>query len=256
MKTFDKLFLDVFLIVFLTLLFYLIVKNAIAAMFIAYLSLIVIRSIVIYLVNRHRIVYNNVSVKEMEDIFAVWGTEKQAEYFFSLFPAYYSPELIGNKIVFRKNRIKNVIVCNYKFSPTSCDDVAKLYREQGPNEETKIYVLGKTPPKNVLLLTGTLSFDIVFLSSRKVRKTLLKHNALPESFKKKPGVKPSRKELLSGILDTSRTRYYFLSSLFFLFYSLLNVYRIWYLLLAALTFVMGALCLISLLSRKRKASKK
>ena len=256
MKTFDKLFLDSFLIVFLTLLFYLIVKNAIAAMFIAYLSLIVVRSIVIYLINRRRIVYNNVSTKEMETIFAVWGTEKQARYLFALLPAYYSPELFGNKIVFRKNRVKNMIVCDYKFSPISCDDVAKIYSGLDPNEETKIYVLGKTPPKEVLLLSGTLSLDVVFPSSRKLRKTLLKHNALPVPFKKKPGKKPGRKELFSGILDTSRTKYYFFSSLFFLFYSLLNIYRIWYLLLAALTFVMGALCLISYLSRKRTNRKK
>ncbi len=255
MKTFDKLFLDAFLLGFSTLLFYFIVKNIVAAMFIAYLSLIVMRSIVIYFINRRRVVFGNISVKEMEDVFAVWGTEKQAEYLFRLFPAYYSPERIGNKIVFRKDRVKHMIVCNYKFLPTSCDDVAKLYRESS-DEETKIYVLGKAPPKNVLMLANTLSLDVSFLSSRKVRKRLLKSNALPAPFQKKKSAKPNGKELLSDILDTSRTKYYFLSSLFFLFYGLLGIYRIWYFLLAVLTFVMGSLCVITLINTKKTKTKK
>ncbi|MBO4479588.1 MAG: hypothetical protein J5774_04380 [Clostridia bacterium] len=252
MKTFDKLFLNGVTIALLTVVFYLIVKNPIAAAFIAYLVWIVLRTAFIYVTNRKHIVFGNISVGEMENVFSVWGAERQAQFLFSLFPAYYSPVLTGNVIRFMKNHTEILVVCNYKFSPTGCEDVAKLYRENESATPKKIYVLGRAPAKNVLILANELPIDISFLPSRKLRRILIDHNALPKSIeKKKTEKRPNGKEVFSRAFDTGRIKYYFFLSVIFALYGLLNIYRVWYLLFSALMLLLAFLCLISYFLQKK-----
>ena len=180
MKLFDKLFINGVVIASLSILFFYVTKVFIAGLFIGYLVWIVSRTLFLYASNRFRTT-KNLSVKEMENVFAVWGTAKQAEHFFRLFPSSYHPELVGNKIKLIRNDTPITIVFNYKFSPTSCEDVAGIYRESRKENE-KIYCFGKSPSKEVFLLTNTLSLPIEFCSSRKVRKYLIKNNAMPEKI--------------------------------------------------------------------------
>ena len=253
MKTFDKLFLSGALLCVLTLVFYSVVKNPIAAAFIAYLVWIVIRTGFIYLTSRKRIVFGNISVGEMENVFAVWGAERQAQFLFSLFPAYYSPVLIGNTIHFTKNHTEILVICNYKFSPTGCEDVAKIYRENEPAAKKEIFVLGRAPTKNVLILANELPLKITFFPSRKLRRILIDHNALPKPIEKMNAENsPKRKEVFSKVFDAGRIKYYFFFSGIFALYGLMNIYRVWYLLFSALMLVLALLCLVSYLLQKKK----
>ncbi len=253
MKTFDKLFLSGALLCVLTLVFYSVVKNPIAAAFIAYLVWIVVRTIFIYLTSRKQIVFGNISVGEMENVFSVWGAERQAQYLFSLFPVYYSPVLAGNTIRFTKNRTDILVICNYKFSPTGCEDVAKIYRENESAAKKEIFVLGRAPAKNTLILANELPVKITFFSSRKLRRILIDHNALPRPIEKKNAtIRPRRKEAFSKAFDASRVKYYFFFSGIFALYGLLNIYRVWYLMFSGLMLILALLCLVSYFLQKKK----
>ena len=257
MKTFDKLILNGMLLCFLTVIFYLVVKNPVAGMFIAYLVWIVLRTVFIYLVGRKKVVFGNISVGEMENVFSVWGTDRQAKYLFSLFPAYYSPVLTNNIVSFSKNRKKIVVFCNYKFSPTSCEDVAKLYRENESADTKEIFILGRAPAKNVLILANELPIKITFFPSKKLRKILIDHNALPSPIKKSKTEKRAvGKETFFKAFEADRIKYYLFSSVIFGLYGLFNFYKLWYLLFSALMLVLSLICLVSYLLQKRSGTNK
>lgn len=248
MKLFDKLFINGLVIALLSLLFYFVTKVFIAGIFIGYLVWVVCRALFLFLSSRFHL-NKNLSAKEMENVFAVWGTQKQAEYFLRLLPALYSPVLIGNAIRLFKNGVPVVLIFNYKFSPTSCEDVAKIYREKKSDEE-KFICLGKTPSKDVLILGNTLSLSIEFPSSQKVRNFLIKHNAMPTGFPMRK-TKRSLKLAFSNTFSAEKAKYYFLSAVFCAFYALFNIQRVWYISFCVLLIVSGVCCVLSYLLQKK-----
>ncbi len=254
MNKIDKILLDVVAVCFFTVVFYLVTKVLIVGMFIGYLTWVTARSALYYFIARKNLT-KNITVKEMENVFAVWGTEKQAEFLYPLFPECYNPQLDGNRISFLKNRKKIVFLCNYKFSPTSLDDIAKLYRDTASRADTT-YILGKRPTTEVFSLIEKLSMDLVFIPSEKVRKELIKHNHMPENFVKKKKRKPTWKEALSQSFAPEKTKYYYLSSITFVFYGIINLYRGWFLAFAALNFILGSICFLQNIKQSRRNGKK
>ena len=250
MKLFDKLFFNGVAIAFLSLLFFLITKNYVAGMFIGYLFWIVCRTIFLYIINRYHVT-KNITVSEMENIFAVWGTQLQQEHFFNLLPSCFSPVIENCFIRYTKNGEDNIMILNYKFSPTSCEDVAKVYREW-KNFPGKISILGKTPSKDVLLLAGSLPIRIEFPSSKSVRKFLIKSNALPSKIPSKKSTKASLSIAFNSTFSPEKAKYYFFSAIFFSFYAILNIHRIWYISFSVLLSLLGIGCVLVYFLRRNK----
>ena len=252
MKFFDKLFLNGVAIALLSLLFFFVTKNYVAGMFIGYLVWVIGRTAFLYLTNRYKIV-KNMTTKEMEEVFSMWGIKQQTEFFFGILPSRFEPSMTENVVSYDHNGAKIKLYPNYKFSPTSCEDVAKIYREN-KDYDGKLYILGKMPSKEVLLLAGKLPLNITFLSSKEVRKQLIKQNALPEKLPIKVCSKKSLSSAFSDTFAPEKAKYYFLSALFCSFYAILNVQRKWYIAFTVLLIVLGMGCVLTYLLRRHKKS--
>ncbi len=222
-------------------------------MFIGYLAWVLIRSVFLYLTQRYNVT-KNISYREMENIFSIWGTEKQAQYFLSIIPKCYSPVISGNSIRYIKNRESVRIIFNYKFSSTSREDISIIYREKSP--DSKIYILGRAPSRDVIMLTNVLPLDIIFIPSKRIRKILIKHNAMPDPIDSKNKKRLSWKKTFSETFSSEHIKYYYLGSLTFFMYGIFNIYRTWYFAFALTTFVFGCVSLLCSIHEKRESKKK
>ena len=254
MNKIDKYILNGFLILILIVLYFLIIRILPVASFLGYITWLLIRSVFLYFSGRYKN-KKKISVKDLEEWFALEGTVKQADLILSLLPAAYSPVKNGNVITYNRHGEKIFLLCNYKFSSTSAEDIARLYQNSSSVLYDKLVILGKTPPKNVLLLADKLPFDVLFPSSKKVYAFLADHNALPEPSVRLKRKKRTWKNIFDDIFSIEKARYYFPSAFLFLLYAILFKRMVWYYIFFALSLLLGTICLLFYWKKARSQNK-
>ncbi len=238
--------LDKFLIIILagfilTALLRPLVKDVAAAAFIAFLLVILLFVFGTHIYNRKKN-KSEISVSDAENALSLMGNE-QLDFFFERTPPAYAPEQKDGGFIFFRNDVKHFVAPNYKFSPTSADDVARFYRAAKKNRADSVIVLGRQPSRNVLVFASSLDVRFVFLSSGKLHKYLLKQNALmPKPRKTKKPSKPSLKTVFNGIFLKDRAKYYLLSGISVAFLSFLTPYKIYYLVAGGLCLILAGVC--------------
>ena len=190
----------------------------------------------------------------MEELFAIMGTE-QVEYFMNVTPPCFCPQKSDNGYIVTLNLVKTLLIPYFRFAPCSKEDIAKFYREAKKNGIKNIKVLSKLNNRQTVLFARELDVEFDFVSSKKVRKYLYNHNALPEVIKKssekkqtlKDFLKKSRtewKEFFFGIFIKKRAKYFLLSSISMAILSFFTPLKWYYVTVSAITLVCGITCLL------------
>ena len=236
MKQTDKILFYLLGFVFLTLLLFSFVHNLAAALLIAFLLLVVLRTVILHLyVRRKR--KKVISVAEMEKAFSLMGGE-QTDFFFSAIPPAFHPRKTeGGILLFREQQIL-FIAPNYKFSTTGADDTARFFRLAKKENATHVYILGRYPNRQVLVLGNSFDISFTFVRGKKLHRYLLSRNALPEKVKT---VRTRKKEnfcvLLENAFTKKRAKYFALSGLTILLFGFFTPMRVYY-------FIFSGICLL------------
>ncbi len=129
-----------------------------------------------------------------------------------------------------------------KFSSPSPDDMARIRR----TVEGEIHVLSREIPRNVLLYAKKMGLHVVQVPLSKLRKYLIKHNALPPlpSPSKNKSEKVPLKERLSAITDPRKLKYYLFSCSVTLISSLWVPYKAYYVVTGVILAVLSALTVV------------
>ncbi len=242
MNKIDEVIIAAVAIFILTFCFLFLVKIPIAALFIAFLCYIFLRTVAVYFYNRRQIT-KKMSLKETETFLAIMGTEKQKTLLFDTLPERFEKQITddGIEVVYQDKKI--LIVPLYRFSPPSCEDIAKLYRKDIKCD--RIYFIGKTPTRETLLLARSLFAEPIFVSPAKVKKYLERHNAMPEKPSAPVRRKKPVKQILAETFVKEKARFFFFASFLTLFYCLFSPYRVWYIAFCITDFILGVVCLFS-----------
>ena len=243
MNKLDKVIVFVFGLFFAIITFFVIVKNWVGAIVIGILVAITVTILSIHISNRTNN-KKNITMGEMENELALMGN-KQSEYLLSALPPAYKPTLCDNGISIEKNNQKIYLATNYKFSPTSSDDVAKFYRFAKNNDICKVVVMGKTPSRQTLLLASSLSVIFYFYPSKKLHAFLISQNAIMP--RKKTTITKHKTKILpqlNVIFDKKRARYFALSGISLALFSIFSPIRIYYLVICAICLVCAVICLV------------
>ncbi len=241
MKVFDKIILYGILFSFLSLLLYAFTKNFAVSFFVAFLGTVFLRSAFLLLYS-HRKRKGKIDTKSMEDTLSILSPTEQKDLLLSTIPSRYILEEDTNYILLQKEE-RICLFLNYKFSPTSCDDLARFYRSIREKDVEKIVVLGRMPSRNVVVLSKSFPVPIIFLSPSRLKKYLTKHNALPKPLPVPPKRKPNPKEVFRDAFSPDRMKYYGGGALFFAFYAFFGVMKIWYSVFCGISLLCGFLCM-------------
>lgn len=245
MKKIDKLIINVTVYAILLLLSFAVARNFAAAVFIAFLLWITVNRLAVHLLNRRKD-KKQTTITQMEDALALMGISGQTELFIKATPPCFEPTALECGFEATLNCEKIAVFPNYKFSPCNPEEIAKFYRMAKERGIKTVWILSRLNPRSVVLFAGNLEIDFQFKTSRSVRRFLYNRNMLPEkirkSAKKKAPVK--WKELFSGIFIRRRAKYFLFAGLSLAFLSIFGPLKILYIVMSALTLVMGLVCLI------------
>lgn len=242
MNKVDVILLYLFGFLFLSALITSFIHNLVVSFFIAFLVVVLFRTVFVHLLVRRKN-KKTISVSELENVFSLMGSE-QVDFFLSVVPSPFLPVKKDGGIVFTKSDEKCFLFPNYKFSPTGLDDVAKFFRIAKKENATVVYVLGRYPNRQVLLLGNSFDITFKFIPSRKLHKFLLSQNALPE----KPRVYRQRKRVrflppLNVIFDKKRARYFALCGLSTVALGFVTPFRLYYFIFGGLSLIFTLICL-------------
>ncbi len=244
MTKLDKIIIACAVFFVFFVLFFAVTKNVAAALFISMLITVLIYRVTIHLHNRYSD-KKNISLIEMEKLFALMGSA-QVEFFINATPEYFCPQAIEYGFIMTANCKKIAIYPNYKFSPSSLDDISKFYRSAKSNNISEVYVLSKLNDRSTVLFSRSLDIEFCFVPSRKVYKFLQKKNCLPQSIiKKKTKIKKSDlKDILSNVFVKKRAKYFFMSGVSLGLLSFLTPIKVYYIIVSAICILLGIGCII------------
>ena len=179
----------------------------------------------------------------METELSIMGAE-QSDLIIKTIPGAYGAKKCENGFTITKN-VKTFVACNYKFSPTGFDDVAKFYRIAKKEKAFLIIVLGRMPKREVMVLASSLDISFRFVKSKKLHKFLLTRNALmPKRKKVKSRVKPRLSSSLNVIFARNRAKYFAFSGLSLALFSFLGIMRIYYLITCGVCLALALFCAV------------
>lgn len=220
-------------------------KEPVPAVLMAFLSTAFVCRIGSHFLERKEI-KGKISVASMENLLALNGFEFQLELIQKATPQYFGPEAIDGGMLLTMNCQKTAVFPNYKYSPSTLEDIAKFYRQAKRHSVAKVYLLSRANPRNVQVLAASLDIPFTFVPSRKLHRYLYSRNLLMEEVKvKKPRVKRPLKEVLADIFQRRRAKYFFISALSLALITLITPYKIYYLILTTLSVIMGVGCLFA-----------
>ena len=225
---------------FLTVCIYTIVKNLVLTLFITFLLLVFFRVLFLRIYTRRKR-KKVINTSEMETELSLMGPE-QRDFFFSVVPAYYKPEMAEAGVIFT-NKERVYLATNYKFSPTNADDVARFYRYAKKEKILVVWVLGRYPARQVMTFAASLDVIFRFIPSKKVHAFLRDANALmPRRNTTKNPRKINFKHILSEAFTKKRAKYFALSCCCLSFFSLFGAFRVYYLVFAGLSLLLTLFC--------------
>lgn len=219
------------------------VKNIAASIFISFLIIVLFRTVFLHFFVRKRN-KSVISVPEMETELSIMAGE-QLDYFFSVVPSAFSPQKCECGFTYNEKNRLVFVAPNYKFSPSSPDDVAKFYRAAKKIKADSVTVLGRFPSRNVFVFAASLDILFKFIPSKKLHKFLLSQNALmPKRRKIKNPKKPALKSVFSGIFTKQRAKFFLLSGLSLSVFAFFGVMQAYYFVMCAICIICAIVCLL------------
>jgi len=112
-------------------------------------------------------------------------------------------------------------------------------------EASKIYILSRPCPRNVLVLAASLDIEFSFVTSRQFHKHLYKQNLLMEKIKPIKTKRQRRQfsDVLWEIFQKRRAKYFFMSAITFGLFLLITPFKLYYLIMLSIVLCLGVICL-------------
>ena len=243
MTLLDKILIYLLGSVLTYLILYSIIKSVAASIFITLLLIILFRAIILHLYVRRKN-KSVISVNDMENELALMGGE-QSEFIMKAVGKYFKPQKHECGFFITDKEKKIMIVTNFKFSATGADEVARFYRIAKKENVYEIWVLGKSPARNVCVFCASLDIKIKFIPSKKLHTYLLKQNALmPKRKIIKNPQKIKLKNIFNGAFTKKRAKYFALSGLWLAIFAFFGVMRIYYITICCICFALSLICVL------------
>ena len=267
MTVFDRFLFRLIGFLSLLLLSYSLAGNWGVAALIAFLIMVLIDRGLALLTSRKQTL-KKISVSELEETFALLGSQEQQTFFSEAIPSTLSPKIEESGVTFLRNDEKEFLLPSYKFSPIGYDDVAKALRDAFKTDSKKIHIIGKKPRKEVVLFSRKFGTSIDFIPTRNVLHFLYSQNKLPKrifeipnknkkstiaAFFEKMRKKKIRETLsewksdlftfLSDTFSRRRAKFFLLSSLSLAFIALFVPWTVYYVTFSAIALIMSLICL-------------
>ena len=245
MKKADRIIINLSVYVILFMLSFALVNNFPASLFIAFLLWVTANRVFLYIMRRRKVV-KLPPISQMEDSLALLGVPGQVDLFMQAIPPCFNPTKSDGGLEITVNCEKVLVFPNYKFSPTNVEDVGRFYRAAKKCGVQKVWILGRTCPRSVILFASNLDIEFQFRLSREVRKFLHGRNLLPEKITKQPKKKSpvNRRETLSQVFIKRRAKYFLLAGISTALLSLFGPLRIYYAVVAVIALSLAVVCLV------------
>lgn len=251
MKKTDKIIISVNLFLIIFAISYVAAKNVVAAAIIAFLLTVTVCVSFLKIANRYKKT-KKISLSKTEDGLSFIGITAQTELFISALPPETTKKINDFCFSYDKNGKKIMVFPNYKFFPTSKDDIAKFFRTCKDNGVNDCIVLSRQSTRELLLFARGLPLNFKFLPTKAVRNFLVSRNlenkfALPEKPKVKTKKKFSKqffRELIDGIISKEKAKYFLISGVGLVFGCLFTPLKIYYLVFAVITLSLSIVCYI------------
>lgn len=244
MTKLDKVIFNFVVFFIFSLIFTAIVKNIAAALLIALLFTITVNRITMHLYSRFH-AKKTISLAEMEKLFAIMGSG-QTTCFIKATPSYFEPISLDCGYYISLNCKPVAIFPNYKFSPSTMDDIAKFYRIAKDNNIEEVWVLSKLNARSTILFAKSLDLNFNFIPIKKVHKYLTSQNYLPVPLPHK-NVKLKKadlKEVFSNILIKKRAKYFLFSGITLGLLAFFTPIKAYYITVSIICLLLGIGCLI------------
>ncbi|NLL56728.1 MAG: hypothetical protein GX242_05905 [Clostridiales bacterium] len=244
MTKFDKIIISISVFAFTFIWISYFSDNIAVAIFTALLITILILTIGLHILNRKKNT-SRINAHEMENMLALYGNDYQVSLLNKAIPKYFDPTPIENGVLFTQNLQKQAVFINYKYSTTTPEDLARFYRLAKKNEASKIYILSRPCPRNVLVLAASLDIEFSFVTSRQFHKHLYKQNLLMEKIKPIKTKRQRRQfsDVLWEIFQKRRAKYFFMSAITFGLFLLITPFKLYYLIMLSIVLCLGVICL-------------
>lgn len=251
MKKTDKIIISVNLFLIVFAISYVAVKNVASAAIIAFLLTVTVCVSFLKILNRYQKT-KKISVSKAEDGLSFIGISAQTELFISALPSETAKKINDFCFAYDENGKKIIVFPNYKFFPTSKDDIAKFFRTCKDNGVNDCVVLSRQNSRELLLFARGLPLNFKFLPTKVVRDFLVRRNledkfALPKKPKiktKKKFSKQSLRELIHGIISKDKAKYFLISGAGLVFGCIFTPLKIYYLIFAVITLSLSIVCYI------------
>ena len=241
MTLLDKILIYSLGSILIYLILYSIIKNVAASVFITFLLIILFRVIIIHIYVRRKN-KSVINVSDMENELALMGGE-QSDFIMKAVGEYFKPQKHECGFYITDKNKKIMVVTNFKFSTTGADEIARFYRIAKKESVYEIWVLGKSPARNVCVFCASLDIKIKFIPSKKLHTYLLKNNALmPKRKIVKNPKKIKFKNVFNGAFTKKRAKYFALSGLWLALFAVFGIMRVYYITVCCICFALALIC--------------
>lgn len=185
---------------------------------------------------------NTLSRAELFRLLSVMGTDESTALLFSTLPISERSDFAPPFFVYKGDTL---VYNNIKFSPTSEEDIAKLYRACKAKGFTKAILVARRTDRKLLAFAASLGLSVRCPDALTLKRYLYRHNALPEAPAplkvKLPKFKI--KELFSVVFERRKAKYYVFSGVMLLLMSLITSLRLYYLIFASVPMLLAIISL-------------
>ena len=249
MKKSDKIIITATLFLLLFCLSYIVTKETVAAIIIAFLLTITIIYAFFHLMKR-RMETKKIPLSKLEDGLSFMGISEQTKLFYSSLPECFEPRLTENHIELTVNCEKTAIFPNYKFLPCSKEDIARFYRICKENDIKTCIILSRQNPRELLLFARSLPLNARFLRTKEVREYLIKHNLIEKAVmprkteKKKKITAESIRRFFSDFISKERGRYFLIAGCSLAVACIFSPFRIYYAVFSSVNLIIALICYV------------
>jgi hypothetical protein len=182
----------------------------------------------------------SLSRTELFRLLSVMGPEESTALLFSTLPVEDRSDFSPPFFVYKGDTL---VFNNIKFSPTSEEDIARLYRACKAKNFSKVLLIAGRTDRKLLAFAASLGLSVRCPTPITIKRYLQQHNALPEppSPLKIKLPKYKIKDLLSVVFDRQKAKYYIFTGVLLLLMSLITPLRLYYLIFASVPMALAIL---------------
>lgn len=184
---------------------------------------------------------------------ALMGSDYTTSLVSSIISPQLNPAICDGAIFIDNDNVTEMVYCSVKFGQSGSEDIAKAIRLAIKKDVAKVYFISPNVDRRALSIVNSSYVKFEFINGKSLYKAIEKANAMPEINYKKNAVKPITMLAGNALNKRNGIRFIIVSSIMVAM-SYITPLRVYYLIVASITFILSLLCYISPKSNNKKNS--